>query len=167
MKTIREIAEEIGVSRQAIYKKMKQEPLSTKLRGLVSTNSTVSYEGEQLIKSEFEKITQTINSTSVNRTDNQVDNKYIKLLEKNNNDLHEELKMKNNQINALIAVIDKISKSGSHRTCSLKTWYSPTVVRIPVERLAKHQLKSIIKYEKARRAMAREASKKIKALPVI
>ena len=37
MKTIREIADEIGVSKQAVFKKIKREPLSTSLRGLTST----------------------------------------------------------------------------------------------------------------------------------
>ena len=37
MKTIRQIADELGVSKQAVFKKMKREPLSTGLRGLTST----------------------------------------------------------------------------------------------------------------------------------
>ena len=36
MKTIREIADEIGVSKQAVFKKIKREPLSTNLRGLTA-----------------------------------------------------------------------------------------------------------------------------------
>lgn len=36
MKTIREIADEIGISKQAVFKKIKREPLSTSLRGLTS-----------------------------------------------------------------------------------------------------------------------------------
>lgn len=36
-KTIKEIAEEIGVSKQAVFKKMKREPLSTGLQGLTTT----------------------------------------------------------------------------------------------------------------------------------
>lgn len=56
MKTIRQIAEEIGVSKQAVFKKMKREPLSTSLRGLTSTvdgRLMVSVDGENLIKSAF------------------------------------------------------------------------------------------------------------------
>ena len=48
MKTIREIADEIGVSKQAVFKKIKREPLSTSLRGLTSTvdgRLTVSVDG--------------------------------------------------------------------------------------------------------------------------
>lgn len=57
-KTIKEIAEEIGVSKQAIFKKMKREPLSTSLQGLTSTvdgRLTVSVDGEKLIKQAFFK----------------------------------------------------------------------------------------------------------------
>lgn len=69
-KSVREIAEEIGVSKQAIFKKMKREPLSTSLRGLTATvdgRLTVSVDGERLIKQAFQ-------GESVNQTDNQTDN---------------------------------------------------------------------------------------------
>ena len=36
MKTIRQIADEIGVSKQAVFKKIKREPLSTSLQGLTA-----------------------------------------------------------------------------------------------------------------------------------
>lgn len=56
-KTIREIAEEIGVSKQAIFKKINRQPLSTKLEGLMSTvdgRLMVAVDGERLIKEAFE-----------------------------------------------------------------------------------------------------------------
>lgn len=56
MKTIRQIADELGVSKQAVFKRMKREPLSTGLRGLTSTvdgRLMVSVDGENLIKSAF------------------------------------------------------------------------------------------------------------------
>ena len=56
MKTVRQIADELGVSKQAVFKKMKREPLSTSLQGLVSTINgrlMVSTDGENLIKSAF------------------------------------------------------------------------------------------------------------------
>ena len=55
-KTIKEIAEEIGVSKQAIFKKIKREPLSTSLQGLMTTvdgRLMVSVDGEKLIKQAF------------------------------------------------------------------------------------------------------------------
>lgn len=56
MKTVRQIAEEIGVSKQAVFKKMKRQPLSTSLRGLTTTvdgRLLVSVDGENLIKQAF------------------------------------------------------------------------------------------------------------------
>lgn len=48
MKTIRQIADELGVSKQAVFKKIKNEPLSTSLQGLmgmVDGRLTVSVDG--------------------------------------------------------------------------------------------------------------------------
>ena len=56
MKTVRQIADELGVSKQAVFKKMKREPLSTSLRGLTSTvdgRLMVSVDGETIVKSAF------------------------------------------------------------------------------------------------------------------
>ena len=56
MKTIRQIADEIGVSKQAVFKKIKREPLSTSLQGLTTTvdgRLMVSVDGEKLIKQAF------------------------------------------------------------------------------------------------------------------
>ena len=55
-KTVKEIADEIGVSKQAVFKKMKREPLSTGLQGLTTTvdgRLMVSVDGEKLIKQAF------------------------------------------------------------------------------------------------------------------
>ena len=115
-KTIKEIAEEIGVSKQAIFKRMKREPLSTSLQGFTTTvdgRLMVSVDGEKLIKQAFMK-------GEVSTTDNQltttvdglVDGSSTKLEEKSaevdgQNALYEILKMelqaKNEQIDALQA----------------------------------------------------------------
>ena len=68
MKTIRQIANEIGVSKQAIFKKMKCEPLSTSLQGLTTTvdgKLMVSVDGEKLIKQAFFKDEPSINHQPV------------------------------------------------------------------------------------------------------
>ena len=60
MKTIRQIADEIGVSKQAVFKKIKREPLSTSLQGLTATvdgRLMVEVDGEKLIKQAFSEIT--------------------------------------------------------------------------------------------------------------
>lgn len=59
MKTIRQIADEIGVSKQAVFKKIKREPLSTSLQGLTATvdgRLMVEVDGEKLIKQAFSKL---------------------------------------------------------------------------------------------------------------
>jgi predicted transcriptional regulator len=55
-KTIRQIAEELGVSKQAVQKRIKREPLATKLSGLSATVAGtvyISVVGAELIKSDF------------------------------------------------------------------------------------------------------------------
>lgn len=57
-KTIKEIAEEIGVSKQAVFKKIKKEPLSTEIGNFISTvdgKILVSVCGEKLIKQAFQR----------------------------------------------------------------------------------------------------------------
>ncbi|MBE6821459.1 MAG: hypothetical protein E7516_10490 [Ruminococcaceae bacterium] len=83
IKTIREIADEIGVSKQAVFKKINRQPLSTELMGLTSTvdgRLMVSVDGEKLIKQAFgveseecgcQPSTNTVNHQP--STDNQVD----------------------------------------------------------------------------------------------
>lgn len=55
-KTVKEIADEIGVSKQAVFKRINRQPLSTKLERLTSTvdgRLMVSVDGEILIKQAF------------------------------------------------------------------------------------------------------------------
>ncbi len=57
-KTIKEIAEELGVSKQAVFKKIKQVPLSTEIEKFISTvdgKKLVSVDGENLIKQAFQR----------------------------------------------------------------------------------------------------------------
>ncbi|WP_033119092.1 hypothetical protein [Intestinimonas butyriciproducens] len=73
MKTIRQIADEIGVSKQAVFKKIKREPLSTSLQGLTATvdgRLMVEVDGEKLIKQAFSEIAP---STTTNRLTGAVD----------------------------------------------------------------------------------------------
>lgn len=58
MKTVAQIAREIGVSKQAIHNKIKREPLQSKLQGLTATVDNalhINIDGERLIKSAFSK----------------------------------------------------------------------------------------------------------------
>ena len=72
-KTIRQIADEIGVSKQAVFKKIKREPLSTSLQGLTATvdgRLMVEVDGEKLIKQAFSEIAP---STTTNQLTGAVD----------------------------------------------------------------------------------------------
>lgn len=63
-KTIKEIAEEIGVSKQAVFKKINQVPLSTEIEKFISTvdgKKLVSVDGENLIKQAFQRKQKTAN----------------------------------------------------------------------------------------------------------
>jgi predicted transcriptional regulator len=71
MKTIKQIADALGVSRQAIYKKMNQEPLLTGLQSFIVSKRNVVYitdEGIELISSSF-STTETDNGLSTVSTE--------------------------------------------------------------------------------------------------
>ena len=116
-KTIKQIAEELGVSKQAVFKKIKKEPLSTSLRGLtvmVDGRLMVLVDGEKLIKREFLKDKP---STTVNQVDGLVDglvddsstrltgdargkNELIAVLQTTITTLREQLEVKDHQLEA-------------------------------------------------------------------
>lgn len=107
-KTIKQIAEEIGVSRQAVYKKIKTEPLSTSLQGLtalVDSRLTVSVDGEKLIKQAF---LQEKPSTSVNQAVNQAVNQVDSLVDSLSTKLTEVDGQKNSIISVLQTTIDTL-----------------------------------------------------------
>jgi hypothetical protein len=57
MKTIKQIADEIGVSKQAIFYRIKKPPLSNALQSLMSKENSilmVSFDGEMLIRQAFD-----------------------------------------------------------------------------------------------------------------
>lgn len=112
MKTIREIADEIGVSKQAVFKKIKREPLSTSLRGLTSTvdgRLTVSVDGEKLIKQAF---SQDVPSTNHQLVDGQVDGPVdgmIAVLQATIDTLQGQLEVKDRQIEQQAQTITRLS----------------------------------------------------------
>ena len=98
MKTIAEIAEEIGVSRQAIHLKIKQEPLSSALQNFTSRNGKVIMfddKGIDLIKSTFPK--EKMSSTSQKMLD--IHDKLIDTLQQQINSLNEQNTVLQNQLN--------------------------------------------------------------------
>jgi len=111
MKTIRQIADEIGVSKQAVYDKIKKEPLLSDLKNLtVKVDNTLHYEldGEQLIKSAFNKKEQSsVSSKSSKELDcgcqDLIDSLKgaIIILEQEIEFLREQLKVKDEQLERL------------------------------------------------------------------
>ena len=112
MKTIREIADEIGVSKQAVFKKIKREPLSTSLQGLTSTvdgRLTVSDDGEKLIKQAFSK---DIPSTKYQPVDSAVDDSVdgiIAVLQATIDLLQGQLEVKDRQIEQMGQTITQLT----------------------------------------------------------
>ena len=116
MKTIREIADEIGVSKQAVFKKIKREPLSTSLRGLTSTvdgRLTVSVDGEKLIKQAFSQDAPSTNHQPVDGVvDGQVDGPVdgmIAVLQATMDTLQGQLEVKDRQIEQQTQTITRLS----------------------------------------------------------
>ena len=96
MKTIKELANEIGVSKQAVQKRIAREPLCTCIQPYISTNQGTKYiddAGEKLIKSAFAYNNEA--PASIDVADNHV-HTLISMLQ-------HELDMKNEQIKELNA----------------------------------------------------------------
>lgn len=104
-KTIKQLAEELGVSKQAIHQKIKKEPLSTDLRKFTTTvDGTVyiSIDGENLIKSAFvQKCSQPVDDNQPSTVDGLVDGKIIAVLQDTISELHKQLAIKDKQIDEL------------------------------------------------------------------
>ena len=128
MKTIRQIAEEIGVTRQAIYYKIKNMPLSNSLQPFLSKENgilTVSSVGEKLIKQAF------FNNTA----DKKLSKVYTSVGSEIINIFQEQLTAKDQQILELTAIIKSQTKSPS-KNPKRKRITSKTGA--PLERLLEH-----------------------------
>ena len=110
MKTIRQIADEIGVSKQAVFKKIKREPLSTSLQGLTATvdgRLMVEVDGEKLIKQAFSEIAP---STKNAEKTAEVDG-VISVLQATIDTLQGQLSVKDQQIEELNARLAEVSSA--------------------------------------------------------
>ena len=115
MKTIRQIAEEIGVTKQAVFYRIKKPPLSNALQPFTSKLDgvlMVSLDGENLIKQAFTHREDVRESQSI--TDNQ--SKQVDALISM---LQIELEAKNEQLAAKDEQIDKLTAALEHTTASL------------------------------------------------
>lgn len=94
VKTIKQIADDIGVSKQAVWQRMKREPLSTSLRQLTTTRGKAVYvkpEGESLIKQAFQDVPSIKPSSVDDKPPSTLDAELVAIL-------RDELKLKNDQI---------------------------------------------------------------------
>lgn len=117
-KTIKQIADEIGVSKQAIHQKRKKEPLSTNLQPFTETIDRVIYisvDGEKLIKEAFGIKNENVNSSIV------YDNKFtqkdgelkriIDILEKQIDSKDNLIQQQQKSINELTAALENTTES--------------------------------------------------------
>jgi len=107
MKTIKQIADEIGVSKQAIFYRIKRPPLSNALQSLTEKIDGVlmiEFDGETLIKQAFsETIVKDFHDKEPSKENSCFDGAIIKLLQDNVTLLQSELDIKNEQIRELNA----------------------------------------------------------------
>lgn len=115
-KTLAEIAGEVGVSKQAVYKRIKNEPLSSGLQGLIDTvdgRMIVSPDGEMLIKSAFINAHQT-ETESANVREHQagsVDTQVIDILQDTIATLRNQLAVKDRQIEELWSMVRQFTRN--------------------------------------------------------
>ena len=113
MKTIKQIADEIGVTKQAIFYRIKRPPLSNTLQTFISKCDgvlMVSFDGENLIKQAFNnEITKNFDDKEPSKENDEFDGRFdgeiIKLLQDNIKVLQEQLKTKDLQIAELTAAV--------------------------------------------------------------
>jgi len=155
LKTIRQIAEEIGVSKQAVFYRISKPPLSKAIKKFISKTKgvlTVSLDGEKLIKSAF------LNDCRKNDT--------VKEMPKENtsfdsiiNILKNELEIKNlliseqqQTIKELVAIIKKPSANTNDKSRSFISGRAiPKTLSIPIKRLMKYQAKKLKDFRQSQR----------------
>ena len=109
MKTIKQIADDLGVSKQAVQKRIARNPLCTRLSPYIQTKNGVKYideMGEALIETAFNKVMPT--TASIDISDNQNPSVYseiVSLLREDIATLKEQLVIKDHQIQELTATV--------------------------------------------------------------
>ena len=116
MKTIAELASELNVTPQAIYKKIKQfkQPLKQHLHKGEKGKTLIDSEGQVIIRNSFKQFKQSVVKQfqqPFNEQFNSDNSQIIKLLEDNINILQEQLKTKDKQIEDLTATVKTQAES--------------------------------------------------------
>lgn len=97
MKTVKQVAEELGISRQAVYSKLTVE-FKENFTSIKNVNGretlVINSEGIEILKREIVKYGNQLDG----KIDSELDNQLITLLQKNIEILQEQLKIKDTQI---------------------------------------------------------------------
>lgn len=114
-KTIRQIAEELGVSKQAVHQKRKSKELSTALQPFTSIVDGVVYisvDGENLIKQAFSNVNcKPIDDNQTSTIYTRVDSDIYGILKDTIDTLQEQLNVKDKQISELTETIKTQAQS--------------------------------------------------------
>ena len=114
-KTIRQIAEELGVSKQAVHQKRKSKELSTALQPFTSIVDGVVYisvDGENLIKQAFSNVNcKPIDDNKTSTIYTRVDSDIYGILKDTIDTLQEQLNVKDKQISELTETIKTQAQS--------------------------------------------------------
>jgi len=109
MKTIKQIADEIGVSKQAVFYRIKKPPLSNSLTPLTSKENgvlMVSFDGEKLIKQAFNV---DADKETVKQFDGSFDGSLTVLLQETISVLESQLAAKDEQLAAKDRQIEELT----------------------------------------------------------
>lgn len=113
MKTIKQIADEIGVSKQAIFYRIKKPPLSNALQSLSSKENGVlmiAFDGEMLIKQAFLVDTaKELDDKEPPKENTSFDDGMLQLLKENITVLQGQLAVKDNQLLEKDKQIDELT----------------------------------------------------------
>lgn len=122
-KTIKQIADELGVSKQAVQKRLSREPLYTSIQPYVYTQNGVKYieaVGENLIKSAFSKTGIDKNGAlSIDKSD--LYTPMIEVLQATIDTLQGQLVTKDEQIRGQQAQIEQLTAALQQQTSALES----------------------------------------------
>ena len=123
MKTVKQLADELGVSRQAVYKKIKKLELSTSLQR-VDNVVYIDVDSEKRIKAGFkENSCKPVDSEFTVNVNNQFTaslQQTINILQAQTEHLQQQIATKDTQIQALQAHVEALTQTLSDTTAALK-----------------------------------------------
>ena len=121
-KTIKQIADEIGVSKQAIFYRIKKPPLSNALQPFTSKFDgvlTVSFDGEILIKSAFNHNKGVKEPSNFDVKENQSFDALYTMFQRELDAKNEQLREKDEQLKARDRQLENLTAALEHTTESL------------------------------------------------